>query len=53
VKIGLAGNLRDFEFTGHDGVVKSGADVDYNGSPAGASAPMYSHSGSGSSVTAK
>lgn len=35
VKIGLAGNLRDFEFTGHDGVVKSGAEVDYNGAPAG------------------
>ncbi|MFE5670023.1 pullulanase-type alpha-1,6-glucosidase [Agromyces sp. NPDC056523] len=35
VKLGLAGNLRDFEFTGYDGVVKSGADVDYNGAPAG------------------
>lgn len=35
VKIGLAGNLRDFEFTGYDGVLKSGAEVDYNGSPAG------------------
>ncbi|MUN07446.1 pullulanase-type alpha-1,6-glucosidase [Agromyces luteolus] len=35
VKIGLAGNLRDFEFTGYDGVVKTGAEVDYNGSPAG------------------
>ncbi|MGR0320958.1 pullulanase-type alpha-1,6-glucosidase [Agromyces sp. ZXT2-3] len=35
VKVGLAGNLRDFEFTGHDGVLKSGAEVDYNGAPAG------------------
>lgn len=35
VKLGLAGNLRDFEFTGHDGVVKTGAEVDYNGAPAG------------------
>ncbi|MEI9514631.1 pullulanase-type alpha-1,6-glucosidase [Agromyces sp. CCNWLW213] len=35
VKIGLAGNLRDFQFTGHDGVLKSGAEVDYNGAPAG------------------
>ncbi|WP_436408276.1 pullulanase-type alpha-1,6-glucosidase [Agromyces zhanjiangensis] len=35
VKVGLAGNLRDFELTGHDGVVKTGAEVDYNGSPAG------------------
>ena len=35
VKIGLAGNLRDFQFTAHDGVLKSGAEVDYNGAPAG------------------
>lgn len=35
VKIGLAGNLRDFEFTGYDGISKSGAEVDYNGAPAG------------------
>lgn len=35
VKVGLAGNLRDFEFTGYDGVLKSGAEVDYNGAPAG------------------
>lgn len=35
VKLGLAGNLRDFEFTGHDGVVKTGAEVDYNNAPAG------------------
>ena len=35
VKLGLAGNLRDFEFTASDGTVKNGAQVDYNGSPAG------------------
>ncbi|MBM7503255.1 pullulanase-type alpha-1,6-glucosidase [Agromyces aurantiacus] len=35
VKVGLAGNLRDFQFTGYDGVVKTGAEVDYNGAPAG------------------
>ncbi|WP_448002603.1 pullulanase-type alpha-1,6-glucosidase [Agromyces bauzanensis] len=35
VKVGLAGNLRDFELVGSDGVLKTGADVDYNGSPAG------------------
>ena len=35
VKLGLAGNLRDFEFTGSDGVVKSGTEVDYNDSAAG------------------
>lgn len=35
VKLGLAGNLRDFSFTASDGEVKTGAEVDYNGSPAG------------------
>ncbi|SFS13494.1 alpha-1,6-glucosidases, pullulanase-type [Microbacterium sp. cf046] len=35
VKLGLAGNLRDFEFEASDGTLKSGAEVDYNGSPAG------------------
>ncbi len=35
VKLGLAGNLRDFEFTGSDGVLKRGDQFDYNGSPAG------------------
>lgn len=35
VKLGLAGNLRDFELTGSDGVVKRGDEFDYNGSPAG------------------
>ncbi|WP_448808404.1 pullulanase-type alpha-1,6-glucosidase [Agromyces bauzanensis] len=35
VKVGLAGNLRDFELVGSDGVLKTGAEVDYNGAPAG------------------
>ncbi|BDZ65019.1 pullulanase-type alpha-1,6-glucosidase [Agromyces mangrovi Wang et al. 2018] len=35
VKVGLAGNLSDFELVGSDGVTKTGAEVDYNGSPAG------------------
>ena len=40
VKLGLAGNLADFSFTTSDGTVKTGAEVDYNGSAAGyASSP--------------
>lgn len=35
VKLGLAGNLRDFELTASDGTVKAGDEFDYNGSPAG------------------
>ncbi|MFB8146507.1 pullulanase-type alpha-1,6-glucosidase [Microbacterium sp. NPDC056003] len=35
VKLGLAGNLRDFEMTASDGTVKAGDQFDYNGSPAG------------------
>lgn len=35
VKLGLAGNLRAFTMTAADGTVKSGAQFDYNGSPAG------------------
>lgn len=35
VKLGLAGNLRDFSFTASDGTVKAGDELDYNGSPAG------------------
>jgi pullulanase len=33
--VGLAGNLRDYSFTSVNGEVITGADVDYNGSPAG------------------
>ncbi|MCV2395450.1 pullulanase-type alpha-1,6-glucosidase [Actinotalea sp. M2MS4P-6] len=35
VKLGLAGNLRDFSFETSDGTVKTGAELDYNGQPAG------------------
>jgi pullulanase-type alpha-1,6-glucosidase len=35
VKLGLAGNLRDFELTDHTGTVKKGSQLDYNGQPAG------------------
>ncbi|QPL06455.1 pullulanase-type alpha-1,6-glucosidase [Actinomyces respiraculi] len=40
IKLGLAGNLSTFTFTNHDGTVRSGAQIDYNGQPAGyASSP--------------
>lgn len=35
VKLGLAGNLRDFSMTAADGTAKTGEQFDYNGSPAG------------------
>jgi pullulanase-type alpha-1,6-glucosidase len=35
VKLGLAGNLRDFTLTDHTGAVKAGNELDYRGSPAG------------------
>jgi pullulanase-type alpha-1,6-glucosidase len=35
VKVGLAGNLRDYVFVGADGTEITGEQVDYNGSPAG------------------
>lgn len=35
VKLGLAGNLRDYAFTTSDGAVTAGADIDYRGSQAG------------------
>jgi len=35
VKLGLAGNLRDFAFTTSDGKITSGDDIDYRGSRAG------------------
>jgi pullulanase len=35
IKLGLAGNLRDFTFTGSAGAVVKGSDLDYNGAPAG------------------
>jgi pullulanase-type alpha-1,6-glucosidase len=35
VRVGLAGNLADYAFTDRTGAVVTGAQVDYNGSPAG------------------
>ncbi|WP_375141893.1 pullulanase-type alpha-1,6-glucosidase [Zhihengliuella sp.] len=35
VRLGLAGNLRDFELQASDGTVKRGEELDYRGSPAG------------------
>ncbi|MFJ8582980.1 pullulanase-type alpha-1,6-glucosidase [Micromonospora sp. NPDC093277] len=35
IKVGLAGNLRDYRFTDSSGRQVTGAQVDYNGSPAG------------------
>ncbi|MDQ7026414.1 MAG: pullulanase-type alpha-1,6-glucosidase [Anaerolineae bacterium] len=35
IRIGLAGNLRDYTFTDRNGDTASGLDIDYNGSPTG------------------
>jgi len=35
IRVGLAGNLRDYTFIGANGETITGADVDYNGSPTG------------------
>jgi pullulanase-type alpha-1,6-glucosidase len=35
IKVGLAGNLRDYRFVNRDGEVVTGAQIDYNGQPAG------------------
>jgi pullulanase-type alpha-1,6-glucosidase len=35
IKVGLAGNLRDYRFTDRTGAVVPGSGVDYNGQPAG------------------
>ncbi len=35
IRVGLAGNLRDYTFTGASGETITGADVDYNGAPTG------------------
>ena len=35
IKVGLAGNLRDYDFVDRTGATVTGADVDYNGQPAG------------------
>nr|WP_250649182.1 MULTISPECIES: pullulanase-type alpha-1,6-glucosidase [unclassified Actinomyces] len=40
IQLGLAGNLSGYTFTTHDGTVRSGSQIDYNGQPAGyASSP--------------
>jgi pullulanase-type alpha-1,6-glucosidase len=35
IKVGLAGNLRDYAFVDRTGATVTGSDVDYNGQPAG------------------
>jgi pullulanase-type alpha-1,6-glucosidase len=35
IKVGLVGNLKDYRFVDRNGNTVTGADVDYNGSPAG------------------
>ncbi|MCB0232543.1 MAG: pullulanase-type alpha-1,6-glucosidase, partial [Anaerolineae bacterium] len=35
IRVGLAGNLADYAFVAADGTVKSGSQIDYNGSPTG------------------
>ena len=35
IRVGLAGNLRDYTFEDYQGSTVTGADVDYNGSPTG------------------
>jgi pullulanase-type alpha-1,6-glucosidase len=35
IKVGLTGNLQGFEFVDRTGATVTGADIDYNGSPAG------------------
>ncbi|MDO5735586.1 MAG: pullulanase-type alpha-1,6-glucosidase [Propionibacteriaceae bacterium] len=43
VRLGMAGNLKDYAFTASDGTVKKGSEFDYNGQPAGyASTPQES-----------
>jgi pullulanase len=41
VRIGLAGNLADYSFTDRRGVTVRGAEVDYNGAPAGYTAEPH------------
>ena len=43
VRVGLAGNLADFEFVDRTGAVVKGSEVDYNGSPAGYNADPQEH----------
>jgi len=41
IKVGLTGNLRDYRFTASDGRTVTGAQVDYNGAPAGYTAAPH------------
>ena len=43
IRVGLAGNLADYEFEAADGTVKAGSEIDYNGSPAGYTASPQEH----------
>jgi pullulanase-type alpha-1,6-glucosidase len=43
IRIGLAGNLRDYTFEGASGDMITGADVDYNGSPTGYTVDPQEH----------
>ncbi len=41
IRVGLTGNLADYEFVDRTGATVSGADVDYNGQPAGYTEQPY------------
>ncbi len=41
IRVGMAGNLADYEFVDRSGNTVTGADVDYNGQPAGYTARPY------------
>jgi len=43
IRVGLAGNLADYEFIGQTGDPVTGEEVDYNGSPAGYTADPQEH----------
>ncbi len=43
IRVGLAGNLADFEFVDRNGDLVTGAQVDYNGSPAGYTGDPQEH----------
>ncbi|MBK8989097.1 MAG: pullulanase-type alpha-1,6-glucosidase [Chloroflexi bacterium] len=43
IRIGLAGNLADYEFTDRNGNLVTGAQVDYNGQPTGYTADPQEH----------
>ena len=43
IRVGLAGNLADYEFIDRNGDLVTGAEVDYNGQPAGYTADPQEH----------